>query len=333
MKASAATRRGVSPLTLFLFLLFALLVGGAGTVGTLQATGQIDLPFFRRPKLNTHEGEVPVPVSAVVIPAYTMITRDHLYDETGVLSVQWVKQEDLHPEMVTDISKIIGRVVHRDKQTGYAFRQRDFLPEGTRPGLVAGIPPGKRSFTLEVSKLKGIHSLKLGDRFDLLATLPVDGLSARLPENTKLVTSHNQVVPQKSATVKVIARNGVVVSPVTTRLIPVTSDSLISGSTRGTKPIQEVVFALDPEEITALTEAMVINADIMCAACSGHPDDAKMATLTPELPPQPMTVVETIQGGRRQLNTYPLPQRRPEPTTSGGVVPASGTTAPKAGVK
>src|SRR5689334_16322949 len=144
MKASASARRGVSPFTLFLFLLFALVVGGAGTVGTLQATGQIDLPFFRRPPANTHEGEIAVPISAADIPAYTMITRDHLLDgETGALKVLWMKKENVRAEMLTDISKIIGRVVNHEKQPGYAFRATDFLPEGTRPGLVAGIPPGK----------------------------------------------------------------------------------------------------------------------------------------------------------------------------------------------
>ena len=69
---------------------------------------------------------------------------------------------------------MIGRVVNHEKQANYAFRETDFLPPGTRPGMVAGIPPGKRSYTLEVTKIKGIQSLKAGDRFDLLATLPVD---------------------------------------------------------------------------------------------------------------------------------------------------------------
>src|SRR5438876_5187226 len=98
MKASATARRGVSPLTLFLFLLFALLIGGAGTVGTLQAMGQIDLPFFRKPKADPHLGEVPVPISAVDIAAYTMVTRDHLFEsETSSLKVLWVKKDDVRP--------------------------------------------------------------------------------------------------------------------------------------------------------------------------------------------------------------------------------------------
>lgn len=325
MKASASSRRGLSPLTLFLFLLVALLIGGAGTVGTLQATGQIDLPFFRRPAADTHVGMVPVPISGQDIPAYTMITRDHIWDaEAGTVRVLWMNKEDLKPEMQTDLSKIIGRVLKREKPSGFAFRDTedgkgDFLPPGTRPGLVAGIPPGKCSFTLEVNKIKGIHTLKAGDRFDLLATLPVDD------RNTQLVTASSQTVPQKRATVKVIARNGILVAPKSVRLIPVTSESLISGTGRGTRPVEEVVFALDPQEITALSEALSISAEVMCAARSGHPDDHKMAVPTPELPPTPMTVVEQIQGGRRHFNSFPQPDAKREAAAPSGVVPASAT--------
>jgi len=336
MKASASTRRGVSPVTLFLFLLVALLIGGAGTVGTLQATGHIDLPFFRRPAADTHVGMVAVPISAHDISSYTMITRDHVWDgETGSLRVLWMKPEDVKPEIYTDLSKIIGRVVRREIAAGYAFREKDFLPEGTRPGMVAGIPPGKRSFTLEVNKIKGIHSLKAGDHFDLLATLPLDDrMASRMPENMHVVSGAHQVVPEKRATVKVIAHNGILVSPKTVRLIPVTSESLfVSGTGRGTRPVEEVIFALEPEEITALSQALAINAEVMCAARSGHPDDAKFKTVTPELPHPPMTVVETMSSGRRALATFPQPlpdaKRPAAAATSSGVVPASGTVAPK----
>jgi len=296
------------------------------------------LPFFRKPKPNTHEGEVAIPTSLENIPAYTRVSRDHLLDpETGALHVFWMKPENVKPDMITveDINKIIGRVVNHEKQANYAFRETDFLPPGTRPGMVAGIPPGKRSYTLEVTKIKGIQSLKAGDRFDLLATLPVDDkLSARLPENTQLVSTGNVIVPQKRATVRVIARNSIVVSPMTTRLVPTTSEGLITGTTRGTRPVTEVVFALDPQEITDLSEALNVNADIMCAARSGHPDDAKVTTETPELPPQPMQTVETIQGGRRHMAAFPIPQTRHQTAApSQGVVPASGTTSPKDGGK
>src|SRR5439155_15134713 len=196
----------------------------------LQATGVIDLPFFRQPPADTHAGKVPVPISAVDVAAYTMVTRDHLLDQTGAPQVIWMTEKELTSEMLTDLGKILGRVLRHKKQAGYAFREKDFLPEGTRPGMVAGIPPGKRSYTLDVNKIKGIQSLEAGDRFDLLATVPVDEKMARLPDTTQLVNSGNLVTPQKRATVKVIARDGFLVSPMTVRLIPVTTESLIAGS-------------------------------------------------------------------------------------------------------
>ena len=72
------------------------------------------------------------------------------------------------------MSKILGRVTAREKPAGYAFKERDFLPEGTSPGVVGGTPPGKRAITLDASKLKGVHDLNEGDHVDLLASVSVD---------------------------------------------------------------------------------------------------------------------------------------------------------------
>jgi Flp pilus assembly protein CpaB len=317
-------------MTLFLFLLVALLVGGVGTVGTLHAVGEIDLPFLRRAKGDPNAGKVAIPVSAVDVPAYTAISRDHLWDgNTGGLRMMYVEPDQVKPEMILDVSKIIGRVVAREKLAGYAFQEKEFLPPGTRPGLVAGIPPGKRSMTLEVNKMKGIQSLKMGDRFDLVATLPVDEKGASRFESVQMVTTAQQVTGQKRATVRVLAINGVVVSPVTVRLVPYASDSLLGGASMKTRPVQEVVLALEPVEVAAVTEAMATGHEIMCVARSGHPDDHKIKTVLPDVPHPEMQVIEVIQGGRRVLKTFPkisVPLAAPAPQA---VVPASGTEASK----
>ena len=65
-----------------------------------------------------------------------------------------------------------------DKAPGFVFTERDFLPKGTLPGLVAGIPPGKRALTLDAGKLRGIDLLQIGDHLDLLAAVPVDRLQS-----------------------------------------------------------------------------------------------------------------------------------------------------------
>jgi len=100
---------------------------------------------------------------------------------------------------------------------GYAFQDAEFLPKGTRDGVVGGIPPGKRAMTLDASKIGGIHALQAGDHLDLLASAPIDEKKFR-GENAGLLQARNlasSAVGQ--ADVRVIVHDGVIVSPVTTR--------------------------------------------------------------------------------------------------------------------
>jgi hypothetical protein len=74
-------------------------------------------------------------------------------------------------------SKIIGRVVNREKAPNFGFTEANFLPEGSREGITGGVPEGMRAYTLEASRLSGVHTLRLGDKFDLMASVPVGKVS------------------------------------------------------------------------------------------------------------------------------------------------------------
>ena len=125
-----------------------------GVIATLLIAGQLQL--FHRPI--DHTGMVPVPICGRVIPAYTMVTRDYIWDtKANSLSVVWVPREAVHTDVFTQLGKILGRVTAREKAAQYLFKEADFLPEGTRPGLSAGVPPGKRAMTIEAGKLNGIY--------------------------------------------------------------------------------------------------------------------------------------------------------------------------------
>ena len=96
-----------------------------------------------------------------MIPAYTMVTRDYIWDtKANSLSVVWVPREAVHTDVFTQLGKILGRVTAREKAAQYLFKEADFLPEGTRPGLSAGVPPGKRAMTIEAGKINGIYGFK-----------------------------------------------------------------------------------------------------------------------------------------------------------------------------
>ncbi len=270
-------------------------------------------------------GTVPVPVAATTIKAYSKVTRDHLIDvKNQEIAVVYLPKSALRPEMITDLAAILGRVVGHDKAPGYVFTEADFLPKGTRPGLVAGIPAGKRAMRLEAEKVQGLFGLLPGDRFDIVATLPIDEQIARsLPSAGGLYGKQIDLEArlqnlQKQATVRVIVQNGVVVEPVSVRQAPVFSRTLTQGAVTRTRPIQEIVVAVDPEEVAPLSEAIALEAQVTCVPRSGRPDDPSDSR-TPSLSPRnPMVgtgqgsrvgMIETITGDKREMIAAPA---RPE---------------------
>ena len=270
-------------------LLIAIVLVAA--FGGLWITKAIDPPrWFRGSAAPDHRGQIAIPAGGMVIPAYTKITRDHLWNpKTGSFAVIYLRPEQVPPEVIRSINEVIGRVVNHDKPPGYVFTEADFLPKGTRPGLTAGIPAGKRAMRIPVDRIPGLVELLPGDRFDLVATQPIDGSAAsglaaagiygkQLDMQTRLLNL------QKQATVRVVVQNGDVVEAMRTRQIPVANNSLTNGLTIRTKPVQEVVIAVYPAEVSHLTEAMAVGADIACVPRSGRPDDPR-DSLTPDSMP------------------------------------------------
>src|SRR5438309_4124327 len=140
-------------------------------VTVLAVTG---VPKFGSGEPST-AGLIAVPTAAVQISAHTRIQRDHLWDRAHArLAVIYLPPRAVTNEMLLNISDIIGRVLDGDKQPGYVFTESDFLPRGTREGLVAGIPPGKRAIRISADRVDGLYGLNAGDRFDIVATLPID---------------------------------------------------------------------------------------------------------------------------------------------------------------
>jgi len=286
-------------------LLVTLLGGGIATVAGLWAAG-VEIPFLKMgPDLR---GKVAVPTNPRPILAYTKLTRDDLLvPETHLPRYMYLSPEDVKRlGVITDFNKIVGRVVDHDKPAFFPFVDTDFLPAGTRPGIVAAIPPGKRAITVDVSKIEGIHALKAGDRIDILSSTPIDMQKVFQRGSTSPGTagvSAGILAQVKQARVRVLVQNGALVSPVRTRVIPINSNSLTQGSVTRTKPIQEAIIAVDPEEIAPLTEAIAIEASITCVARSGLPDDPGEASITPAGvdPSEHIAVIERIVGAHREV--------------------------------
>src|SRR6266545_2074947 len=92
-------------------------------IGALWITGIFN-PYkllFAKQEPSTR-GLVPVPVSAVLIPAYTKVVRDHLWNsQAGSFSVVYLRPDQVSSEMFGSMSQIIGRVLDHDKPPKYAF--------------------------------------------------------------------------------------------------------------------------------------------------------------------------------------------------------------------
>lgn len=289
--------------------ILALLIGGTGTIATLLALGTVSWPWTVRPQ-GPPPGSVAIPAAAHAIPAYTAVKLEHLVDpNTGQIKWIYLPAGSVPPEAILTPTEIVGRVVKRDKSAGYAFQEAEFLPKGTRSGIVGGTPPGKRALTLDASKIGGIHALKAGDHLDLLASAPMDdGESRASRDQRELVLARDLAANAVGqADVRVIAHDGVIVSPVTTRGIPTTTSSLTEGARTTLRPVQEVVIAVDPTEVAPLNEAMALEMRIMAVARSGHPDDPGAASVTPGTKPkksQSAFVTEVIRGERRQTLVF-----------------------------
>ncbi|MEZ6066730.1 MAG: hypothetical protein R3B90_13725 [Planctomycetaceae bacterium] len=145
-----------------------LLVAGGGTAAALWRAG-----FFTPAAAPvSRAGMVACPALARSVASYAAISREDLIDpQTRQLNVVWVP-ERAAADVLRDMSLIIGRVAQRDKTAGSVLTERDFFPKGTRPGLAAGVPPGKRAVSVAVERVDGLELLRQGDTFDLVASLP-----------------------------------------------------------------------------------------------------------------------------------------------------------------
>jgi Flp pilus assembly protein CpaB len=307
-------RRQSSPLAVgFVALLLAIVLTVAAVAG-LWALGLVELSFlFPRVALESHEGMVGIPVANQPIPAFALINRDFLADpKTGGLNFMWLKPETVEkvPGMITDPTKIVGRVVRHEKMPGYPFTESDFLPEGTRPGLTGGTPAGKRALTLSIEQVNGAFGLRTGDHIDLMATAPIDATSINqgTDAQTKGLAAQARIAKlRKRASVRVLAQDAVVVTPVTARSKPITSSTLMGGTQTRTIPVQEIVIAVNPEEAAAISEALAMHLEIDCVIRSGRPDDPGPAVETPGADPLADTsiiVLDTILGSKRDTQVF-----------------------------
>lgn len=243
-------------------------------------------------------GKTAVYVSNAQVGAYTRITRDHL---------KVIRLPTAPPAAITNVSKIVGRVLAKDKGAEYAFTEADFLPEGTQPGIVAGIPPNKRAFTVDTDKIAGLFGLQRGDSFDITAMFKAGGAGSTLlalpSSNAPATSGKDFIVPQ------LVVENGQIIIPLRTKLVPITDRSLTQGTRTKEKPVRETIIAVTPEEVQLLSQALSSGVDLFVSPRSGAPASAadaraQLASSEPSRKSS-LRLVETLKGNSRQRLVVP----------------------------
>jgi hypothetical protein len=293
-----------------------LLVGAGGTLLALWSLGWIGSssgpPVYRSGP--PPAGFVAVPKSFRKIPAFSQVMAEDILDpRTMEVAVFHVPEEEAkHRGVLIKLEDIVGRVTSHDKPAGYAFSESDFFPKNTRPGPSGGIPPGKRGMRLEASKVRGIHGFRAGDLFDIVATSLVN----MTPLSPAIIVGSRATPPaplgqaNKAASVHVVVQNGIIIAPVTVREEPVGPGTSLIGDSHApkTKPVEEVLIAVDPSEVAPLAEALATGAELQCVPRSGWPDDPKDLK-TPGLEPASAkdagATIETIGGNSRDVKRVP----------------------------
>ncbi|MFG0267929.1 MAG: hypothetical protein ACF8AM_22660 [Rhodopirellula sp. JB055] len=230
-------------------------------------------------------GQLAFPATVRPMNAYERVTKDDFINpRTKQLNVVWL------PEAMADAASrnmgdLIGRVLSRDKQAGMVLSEADFMEKGTRPGLVAGIPPGKFAMSVPASGIPGLEQLRGGDRFDLLISLPKRE-GEELLSNSEPAALFGGIKPPSLRAGQLSRQHGVKHLVTNGTLINLYSGSKRStngptgltvppSSSRSKSKTTQTVYAelaVDPEEIGPLTEAISMGTRMTCVLRSGQPD-------------------------------------------------------------
>jgi hypothetical protein len=136
-------------------------------------------------------------------------------------------------------------------------------------------------------------------------------------------------VKRKHAEVRTIVHNGVVVLPVHQRKEISMATSLLRGSSLQATPVEELIIAVEPQEVAALNQALAVEAHLRVAMRSGRVDEVDegrvpdLAALDEETERAPsrdpegeggaLSLVEVISGAEKQIHAVPTHLKRELP--------------------
>jgi hypothetical protein len=248
--------------------------GVASSMGWLTTDSQNKLSS--RP---SREGMVRVPRSLLPLKAFEEVGRESYYDlKLGDDSYFWLDKADVeaNPDWVTKVDQIKGRVMAHDKDKDFVFKKSDFLPEGSRTGIIAGVSEGKQGFFLDVKEIPGLRFLKQGDRFDLIASIPKASQDSTTEYGLLMggiKVKGNKPMPTNG--IRLLVKGGSMIALTTDRSMTTQGGLELnsvdgSGKSSLSQKDERVAIAIDPAEAIPLTQALGDQLKIHMVAQSGQ---------------------------------------------------------------
>ena len=172
------------------------------------------------------------------------------------------------------------------REAGRPFlpRKATFCPWAPAPGFRAARPWASGRIPSTRASLDGcVYQLKEGDHVDLMVSIPVDmpGAGHSGPSGASVIATPDTLLRPKRTLEIPLVQDGVVVSPVTARNVPITNSSLMNGTTTRNVRVEEIVIAVAPGEVAPLDEAKALKHKLTCVARSGRPASAPAPAAQP----------------------------------------------------
>jgi hypothetical protein len=249
----------------------------------------------------SREGMVPVPRSLVALNAFKQVQREDVYDRGQADdSYFWLPkaQVEANPDWILRVDDVVGRVMARDKRADFVFSEKDFLPKGSRTGLAAGVPEGKQGFFIQADQVPGLRLLKMGDQFDLMASLPEESANAGAEYGLLMggiKVRGNKPIPLNG--VRLLVQQGTVVAltngrEMTTQGGMEFEQTDARGRVSADGKNEQVAIAIDPAEVVPLTQALGAKLSIHAVARSGQlPESTNRGNELEGLVPFPASAV------------------------------------------
>lgn len=236
----------------------------------------------------SRKGQIACPALAREVATYEKISRQDLINpQTGQLNVVWLP-EAAGKSALRDVAQIMGRVVSRDKSAGSVLTEADFFAKGTRPGIAAGVPPGKVAMSVPVERIAGLNLLQRQDTFDVVASLPAQDRQAG--SNIEYAVLLGGIKPPdtragqlaRQTGVRTLVQRGTMVALTRGTKTSTTGAAGLSGLVGGketrTTTSTQVTIAVAPQEVTPLTEALGLeDLSLFCVTHTSQPADENVA--------------------------------------------------------